>query len=151
MTQPALFQAPEPPRPAPGHDMDPWLRALLETKTGGFRAAKWGRCPRCQELTLTGIDGDVAAATVTVDPTPITTQQEHACLTIRRGTYNLTKRGRSYDIHDRDSDHLYGPIPVPPKPLEIIVPEHRCGARYPGFLPRPPRTAAAGHDDPPPF
>lgn len=147
MSQTALFPAKGLKAPKkPG--MDDWLKEQLETKTGGFRAARWGRCPICQELTLHGMDADLCAGMVTVDPTPLSTLQELACMIIGRPTYSIKERGTSYELNDRRDAYLYGTRP-PDHRGKTIGPEHRCGARFPGFLKRP--TTQETHHGHPPF
>lgn len=114
--------------------MDPWLLKHLETKTGGFRAARWERCRDCEELTLVGLDGDIAAIKVRVDPTPLNPLQEALCAIAGRRTSSLTiGAARSkITIWDRDPLAIGKPLSEP------VVPHHKCGARFPGFLyPKP--------------
>ena len=134
MTQATLFPAPKKVGKKSGQDE--WLKQLLEQKTGGFRAARWGRCPTCNELTLHGMDADLTAGMATVDPTPLSPLQELACFITERETYSLKDRGNSYELNDRRGAYLYGPRP-PNHHNKTIVPEHQCGARFPGFIPRP--------------
>lgn len=145
MTQPALFKTP--PKPSkPG--MDDWLKQQLETKTGGFRAARWGRCPNCSELTLHGMDADLCAGMVTADPTPLTPQQEHACMIFGRPTYTLKPRGNSHELNDRTGAYHYGSRP-PDQHGKTIIPAHQCGARFPGFIPRPNKPQETTNEHPP--
>ncbi|MHC6592409.1 hypothetical protein [Arthrobacter sp. C152] len=134
MTQPALFKAPKKAPKKPGQD--DWLKQLLETKTGGFRAARWQRCPTCDQITLHGMDADIAAGMATVDPTPLSPLQELACFIVGRDTYVLKPREKGYELSDRSGAYLYGPRP-PDHGSKTIVPAHQCGARFPGFIPRP--------------
>lgn len=122
--------------------MEPWLKAQLETKTGGFRAARFAVCTKCQQWTLTGIDADTCAIHTTVDPTPLTPRQEAECAIAGRLTYTLgrTPSGAPM-IQHRDP---YG-IGLPSH--QDIVPAHRCaGPRYPN-RPRP-RTHTTENDCP---
>lgn len=129
---------------APKKPMDPWLLKHLETKTGGFRAAKWERCGTCEELILAGMDGDIAAPQVRVDPTPLTPLQEGLCAIAGRRTASLEIVGRSkITIHDRDPYAIGRPFQQP------VVPHHRCGARFPGFIHR--RPAGTQQNTEPPF
>lgn len=142
-TQPALFKAPKRAPKKPGQD--DWLKQLLEQKTGGFRAARWERCKDCDQLTLHGMDADLCAGMVTVDPTPLSPQQEHACMITGRPTYSLKPRGTSYELSDRDGAYLYGSRP-PDQRGKTIVPAHQCGARFPGFIPRPATKETTNHE-----
>lgn len=114
--------------------MDPWLQNLLETKTGGFRAAKWNRCNHCNRIVLTGINDDTCAATVTADPTPLTPQQEIECLLTHRPTISATPHGKTYDLHHRDADLISDHPANTPTLYGTVLPTHQCGNRYPGFL-----------------
>lgn len=145
MTQAALFETPKPAPKKPG--IDDWLLAQLETKTGGFRAARWGRCRTCQQITLTGMDADLTAGIATVDPTPLSPQQEHACMITGRETYTLTNRGNTYTLDDRRGATRYGPRP-PNHHRSTIVPAHQCGARFPGFIQKPTTTKETTNECP---
>ncbi|WP_422758275.1 hypothetical protein [Paenarthrobacter sp. C1] len=134
MNQPALFSTPKRTTRTPGKD--DWLKTLLENKTGGFRAARWERCNTCQELTLHGMDADMCAGMVTADPTPLSPQQELACMIIGRPTFTLKPRGQAYELHDRRDAHKHGPRP-PDHKGRTVIPAHQCGARFPGFIQRP--------------
>lgn len=147
MTQSALFPAPKKSPKKPGQDE--WLKQLLETKTGGFRAATWQRCRNCNELTLHGMDADICAEMVTADPTPLNPQQELACFIIGRPTFTLTPRAgsTSYELSDRRTAYRYGPRP-PDHGSRTIIPAHQCGARFPGFIKRPTTKETQGHEPP---
>jgi len=123
--------------------MDPWLKNLVESKTGGFRAAKWERCHHCNQITLTGINDDICAWTITVDPTPLTPQQELECLLSLRDTASATPHGKTYDLHHRDADMISDYPAGGPNTYGTVLPNHQCGNRYPGFLAR---NTAAGWD-----
>lgn len=148
MKQAALFKLPSKPGAKP--PMADWLKEQLENKTGGFRAARWNRCPNCQELTLHGMDADLCAGMVTADPTPLSQQQEHACMITGRPTYTLKPRGNSYELNDRRGAYLYGSRP-PDGRGKLIIPEHKCGARFPGFIPKPNQHQETTSDQRPPF
>ncbi|UXE04797.1 hypothetical protein QEH44_gp61 [Arthrobacter phage Shambre1] len=127
--------------------MPDWLKTALETKTGGFRKARWQRCTNCGELTIHGMDADICAGMVTVDPTPLTRQQEIWCAIHGRRTYRLTiDPDRSITIWDRPRYSLGKESDRP------VVPEHECGMRYGVWLELPDK---AGHtktvNEPPPF
>lgn len=144
MKQTALFPAPTTTASKkPGQDE--WLKQLLEAKTGGFRAARWQRCPGCDQLTLHGMDADLCAGMVTADPTPLSEHQELACIITGRPTFTLKPRGTSYELSDRDGAHKYGPRP-PNHSGKTIIPAHLCGARFPGFIPRPVTKETTNHE-----
>jgi hypothetical protein len=147
MSQAALFPAPAnttQKKPAMGD----WMKQLLETKTGGFRAARWQRCPTCDQLTLHGMDADVCAGMATADPTPLSPQQELACFIVGRPTYTLKPREKGYELSDRRCDYLWGPRP-PDHRSKTVIPAHKCGARFPGFIQQP--TTQETHNGQPPF
>jgi hypothetical protein len=126
--------------------MPEWLHRLLETKTGGFRAARWQRCPKCDRITLHGMDADILAGMVTVDPTPINRQQEIWCALNNRPTYSLRiDADRKIEINDRPRQALGLEFRDP------IVPEHQCGSEYPGFLDLPAKHGANTAGQEPPF
>lgn len=135
--QPALFNIPASPKPkTPG--MPGWLKRALETKTGGFRQAHWNRCPNCGQIILTGLDADTCAFTINADPTPITPRQEQLCALTGRPTYYVTAGQNRIELDRRDTYSIGRPSPHYP-----IVPAHKCGARFPGFL-LPPETKTQG-------
>lgn len=123
--------------------MPPWLLAQIETKTGGLRGARWHRCKTCQELILRGLDADLCAVIVDVDPTPLTPQQELWCALQGRRTYELAQLGRKVTIWARCPYAIARPADYK------IGPAHQCGMRYPGFLFTKP--APASTDQTPPF
>ena len=137
MTQPTLFTTQKPAKPETNQE---WLKQLL--------AARWQRCPNCNQITLHGMDADLAAGMATADPTPLTEQQELACIIAHRPTYTLTTRGTTHELNDRTAAHTYGPRPSNHKG-RTIIPAHQCGARFPGFIPQPHTTPEAPNDQPP--
>lgn len=56
--------------------MQTWLLEYIETTTGraqgGRRKVRRERCPRCRAIVLAGLDEDVLALDVKVDPSPLT-------------------------------------------------------------------------------
>lgn len=141
MKQRPLPGMPKPPKKTPG-PMPKWLIQAIETKTGGFRSARWTRCPKCQQIILQGLDDDIAAFTVQADPTPINPRQETACRLTARPTYAVTE-GRQIELDRRDRWSTGKPSPDRP-----IIPAHKCGARFPGFLlPKQKRTQGATDDE----
>ncbi|MBG6083256.1 hypothetical protein [Zhihengliuella flava] len=143
--QPALFTTPNTTqptkKPATKEPLPEWLRAALETKTGGFRTAKFSRCPQCGAITLTGLNADQLAQTITADPTPLTPTDEYACTLTNRPTIHATHEGNNrWHLHYRD--HLR--MTTPPSDKHLVLPTHKCGARFPGFL-KPPHLPT-NHD-----
>lgn len=123
--------------------MDPWLRTILETKTGGFRGARLTKCRRCGAWTITGLDNDVAAFQATVDPSPLTPRQEYLCILAGRRTYDLETSAARIVLHHRD---VYG-LATPSR--YTVVPQHRCGATFPTINIR--QRTTSQHTDTPPF
>lgn len=118
----------------PSAGMPDWLMRQIETTTGGLRNGRWKRCPRCNELTIQGLDADVAAFQVTVDPTPLEPKQEGWCVLNGRQTYAAEVIGKKVILNDRD------PYAIARPSYYRILPEHVCGHRYPGFLVKRPDT-----------
>jgi len=134
MTTQPLFPAPKnTPTKARKTGIDPWLQNLLETKTGGFRAARWQRCTTCNQITLTGINIEECAWTVTVDPTPLDPHTELECLLAHRPTLSATPHGKIYELHHRDADLIADHPAGAPTTYGLVFPAHQCGNRYPGF------------------
>lgn len=127
----------------PKEPMPKWLVRALEIKTGGFRGAHWERCRNCRQIILEGLDADIAALTVQADPTPINPRQETACHLTARPTYTVTMTSRRIELDRRDQWSIGEPSPSFP-----ILPAHKCGARFPGFLLPPARTQGATDDCP---
>ena len=126
--------------------MPDWLLKLTEAKQGGFRKARYQRCPRCQEIVLHGMDADMVAGMATIDPAPITPQQEWWCAITGRPTYSLDiDPDRRVTINDRDRWSITKPHRNP------IVAGHLCGQRYPGFLPELRKQPTAKGPQKPPF
>ncbi|WP_404285416.1 hypothetical protein [Glutamicibacter arilaitensis] len=127
--QPTLFG---PPAKAVNKKPEQWLIEALKTKTGGFRNTRWQRCPTCKQITLTGINSDNCAWTITVDPTPLTPHDELLCTLTGRDTASAIPKGTNYELHHRAKDMIQGHPPG--KGLYgLVFPNHQCGARFPGF------------------
>lgn len=120
--------------------MPEWLQHVLENTTGGFRAARWQRCRKCEALVLHGMDNDMCAGMATVDPTPINRHQEIWCALHARPTYRARidpDRKITLTYRDRYALGLECRDPV--------LPEHQCGSEYPGFLALPPKHGDPGN------
>lgn len=112
-----------------------WLIRKLELESGLDYTTLNGRnvsvryCPHCRARTLVGMNDDELAFQTRVDPTPLTHEQEIACVLTGRDTFALEERGNGVAIKRRDhwvmasrsADHW----------LVTVVPEHQCGARFP--------------------
>ena len=137
--------------PRRGAGMPEWLLRLTEAKQGGFRNARWQKCDNCGDITLHGMDADMAAGMATVDPAPLTPQQELWCAIQGRRTFSLDIDGeRKVKINDRVRWSLAKPHPHG----RPIVAQHICGQRYHGFIPelrKPEPTTANTATAEPPF
>lgn len=80
-------------------------------------------CPRCSAPTLVGLDAEVAAMSVTVDPWPLTIRDEATALLTGRPTYRVTESGGRLRIRHRDHWQILG---TPPTTVHVVA-AHRCG------------------------
>lgn len=135
--QPALFQATETPAPRTPHPTQPghlpaWIADQLQANQSNRtrRTAKYQYCDKCGDITLTGLDHDTAAFTATTDPTPLTTQTEMLAILTDRTTYDAWRIPDGYKLELRDQTNM-GDRTHP------ILPAHKCGHRFPGFLEPP--------------
>lgn len=123
--------------------MPRWLADHLETEQGaepGARYAKARRC-KCAAMTLQGLDADVAALHVTVDPEPLNIEGELAALLTTRRTYTLrpvnTSSGKiRHELTHRPSWRITGTPPRIGAPYDVLV-SHRCGAPMGAFGQQP--------------
>lgn len=131
-----------------------WLRTHLEDKTGldyttaSGIYAKARHCRACSAQILSGQCGDPGWL-VHIDPTPLTAQQETACLLTGRMTFTLFESGaaRRIEIVRRDQFSIRGH----PPDTATVVPTHQCGARFPDPPREPARTYLTDPDAPAPF
>lgn len=122
--------------------------ALFAQGRAFARKASLAPCPTCRQPVLTGVDAAIVGIPVTVDPTPLSPQQELAATMAGRPTYSLRISPGRAEIEDRDRYAICKPHPTG----RPIVPAHRCGARFPTHLQQWRTTARNSHpDDPPPF
>lgn len=105
------------------------------TITGTHRRASI-RVHSCHAPILAGLDANVAALSVAVDPYPLTPTGEVEALRDDRRTYVLL-RG---ELDRRDAWTIPG---HPPGPGCTVLAEHRCEARVPDDWKAPPAPAAA--------
>jgi hypothetical protein len=141
-----LFELPPDRIPHPdGGWLPDWLAAEIHASEGPrYRTqAIWCRCSRCEEIILAGLDDPCVAANATVDPTPLTPLQELICALEHRRTYRFHQAGTGGRIQTRDK---WQPPAGGDPP---VIPAHKCGHRFPGFVipPAPERTS----NDKPPF
>lgn len=123
------------------------IDSLFATGRMFTRNASRHRCPSCRANVLSAVDGDLCASSVTVDPTPLDPQSELACKLSGRLTYRLRIREGRAQLDDRD------PVWTGPAPDgATILPEHRCGARFPGTIDHLlPAARVIDRQAPPPF
>ena len=125
-----------PSRPA-FHELPELVRRTILEQRGG-RKAVYRLCRACGAVVLEGMDADRAAWTVQADPTPITALEEVLCVMVTRPTYTL-RLGERWLLDYRDE------YAVGKSSDRLVVPAHRCGARFASRLPVPaPRTAEVG-------
>lgn len=102
--------------------------------TGANRRASI-RVHSCHAPILAGLDADVAALSVAVDPYPLTPLGEVEALRDSRRTYDL----RQMRLDRRDHWTIPG---HPPSPRHPVVAEHRCGHPIPDDWKAPPTPPA---------
>lgn len=95
-----------------------WLQRQRGDAT---RAAQLRICPRCHMAIITGLDADVAALLVRVDPTPVDEIGEAKALLSGRTTYDLVGGNKRKEIYPRERDHIAKSRKYP------VLPQHRCG------------------------
>lgn len=150
MTQGALFPAGDTPAPRMPHPdgvgyMPAWIADQIQADTHtARRTAQYQTCPKCQEITLTGLDHDTAAFTAIVDPTPLTPTTELACIIQARRTYTAWRTTNGYQLELRD--HVTMSDLTHP-----VLPRHQCGQRFPGFLEPPTEGHHHGWNEHPQF
>jgi hypothetical protein len=84
------------------------------------RAAQMRMCKKCGSPILVGLDDDVAALKVEIDPTPITSLGEAVALLAGRGTYELHSGRGQKNISHRAEWNIRGPR------RRAVFPAHRC-------------------------
>lgn len=116
------------------------VREPQASTTGAHRRASIRVC-RCHAPILAGLDGEVAAFSVAVDPYALTPAGEVEALRQSRRTYDLDQMRLS----QRDRWTIPGRPPTPARP---VVAEHRCGHPIPDDwkAPPPPRPATASQE-----
>ena len=134
-----------------GGKLPQWITTQLRAGkiNGANQTAKYHRCRKCKEIVLTGLNAHAAAWTITVDPTPLTKLTELAAILTNRDTVQATRHpGQGYELNYRTPGDQW-----PTNPL--VLPQHKCGHRFPGFLEPPtttnPTANAYGVPDEPTF
>lgn len=116
-----------------GGQLPDWITEQLQANktNGGSRLAKYHRCRKCKEIVLTGLTHDTCAWTATADPTPLNRKTELAAILTNRQTFQapLDKALGGYRLDYRYPGSTWTKHPV--------IPAHKCGHRFPGFLEPP--------------
>lgn len=128
--------------------MQQWLK---QRQTEYARAAQIRACKKCGATILTGLDADIAALKVEIDPTPITPLGEAVALLQGRSTYQLHTARGARQIHHRNDWNITAPRTRP------VYPAHRCGHPLDDHLdttwttppPQPPAPTTPQEDTPP--
>lgn len=89
------------------------------------RAAKPSHCPRCQQPTLTGLDDDTAALTITTGTQPLTAQAEATALLAGRATYRLRTIAGQVTL-TRRNHWAIAANPADPGITDVTT-DHECG------------------------
>lgn len=105
-----------------------------------------GTCPRCRAHVLRGLDGDICALALTVDPDPVSRVGEALALITDRRTANVTRSNGRWRLHHRDPWRIRGPR------FGLVLAEHRCSAPLPladptGPDPTRPASAAPASEE----
>jgi len=98
--------------------MPKWLE---ERKAEYARAAQKRTCKKCGAPVITGLDADIAALKVQIDPVPIDSVGEALAVLVGRGTYELHRARHGHELHRRYEWNIGAPRRRP------VYPEHRCG------------------------
>jgi hypothetical protein len=119
---------------------------LARGRGGATRAAGIRLCPKCRAPILTGLDADMCALTVRVDPTPLTELGEAVALLQGRMTYNLASGPSRKELDQREAHHIGAPRKSP------VLAQHRCHQPLDAFAaPAPKIERIVADDDTPPF
>lgn len=108
------------------------------------RQAKYMHCPKCGDIVLRGLDDEYCAVDALADPTPLTARTEYACYLVGRTTYNAITRGQTFELGAR----MLRWVRAPELTSWPVIPQHRCGARFPGCI-IPSESAPTYNSDPP--
>lgn len=127
------------------------INAGLMTTDGTTRRARATSCPRCNARILTGLDADLAAVQVHVDPLPLTPLAEALAILAGRRTAALVSREGRLVLNYRDSWRITGSPAGTPG--QDVYAEHLCGTRpgWPSTATTHARPAAASYAGAPPF
>jgi hypothetical protein len=115
-----------------------WVKQMLMesgrmTSRGTTRKAQVRRCGGCGRVILSGLDGDVLAFDVDVDPTPLSEAGEEATVASGRVSYGLSTVGRP-DLNWRGRWHVGKPAGFG----RVVLAQHVCGEPVPRGWRAPP-------------
>ena len=99
-----------------------WLKRARGDAT---RAVTICCCEKCAAPILVGLDADVCALLVRVDPTPLDEIGEAIALVTNRATYDLAKGPKRKELWPREPQHIRAPRRHP------VLPAHKCGQPLP--------------------
>lgn len=103
--------------------MPTWI--LQRLGESGPRGAKPSRCPSCRRPTLTGLDADRCAMTVTVDASEVDEFGEALALLRWSTSFDLTLIGGQWELCHRNQHHIKRGRKYP------VFVRHECGFVYP--------------------
>lgn len=118
-----------------------WLKRARGDAT---RAATIHACGKCNAPILVGLDADICALLVRVDPTPLDEIGEAMALLDNRATYDFAKGQGRKELWPRDLYQIRAPRRHP------VFPEHKCGQPLPA-APSESAPARKAFPDEPPF
>lgn len=127
-----------------------WITEQLRANknNAASRTAKYHRCRKCKAIVITGLTHDTCAWTATADPTPLNRKTELAAILTDRQTFQAPKDNTTggYRLDYRNPGSTW-------TERTPVIPEHRCGHRFPGFLepPAQPNGETNDYPDTPPF
>lgn len=99
------------------------------TPDGTTRRAQPRLCRTCNAHVLTGLDADLAALSITADPTPLDQLGELTALASGRSTYTLEHDGPRLVLNYRDAGRIRH---RPPGGIRYdVLPAHACGRPLP--------------------
>lgn len=125
-----------------------WLQRHLEEAgrwnvDGIGRHLSAGRCARCRQQVLRGLDDDVAGLPVVCDPGPVDELGEFLALAAGRPTYTLSRRGGRWLIDPRDRYRIAA------RRQDVVLAAHACGsAPLPAAPTRTPQGAVTTPQEP---
>lgn len=102
------------------------------TEGGVTRRARIRRCRRCRAPVVSGLDDDVMAEPVDIDPLPLTALGEALALLRNVSTYDLARRAGKYVIDRRTVFEISGWPPESRRNVDVVK-RHECGIQPQGI------------------